>query len=224
MYQFYIKIKQDGKIAGPFSAHKLHKMELPSDTLFSEHSINDGFWTALSEINLHTLCEEEGLPEPEAPSSPASTEGLSCDTDKQAEKSPELSQYNSGQTEIHDAPTCLNKWNWGAFAMPVLWGLLNGIGWPFFVGIASIVFGYYFAIKLNPDAIVSWGRTLSTIAFIIIGLYLGNAGNRIAWRRKEEHTTIEDFEKKQNIWNIVGIVISSLSAFVLIICFAKINS
>lgn len=217
MYHFYIK--QD-KISGPFSACDLLKMALPGDTLFSEQSINGGQWGSLSEINLHTLCEEEREAEPESPA----PLGIPDDTDKQAESLSEPNQERAGQTEIHDTPTCLNKWNWGAFSMPILWGLINGIGWPFFVGIGSVVLGYLFANKFNPDAAASWVRTLAIISYLIIGLILGNAGNRIAWRRKEEHTTIENFEKKQKIWNIVGMVLSCLSAIILIIYFVKINS
>lgn len=74
----------------------------------------------------------------------------------------------------------MSKWNWGAFFLPGIWGLLNGCWWLFLLQMIPI-----------PLAIQ-----------IIAGL----KGNEWAWNNKQ-WSSIQDFESTQDAWSKAGLIL-----------------
>ena len=101
-------------------------------------------------------------------------------------------------------PAKFNSFNWGAFLMGWIWCFANGsVG----LGILSLLLTFLWnlpyigLIFLIPD--------------IIVLIYLGRKGNKIAWNNKE-WKSVEEFKKVQKGWLIGGIIVNSLA---FIVCF-----
>lgn len=89
------------------------------------------------------------------------------------------------QAEIHKY---LDKWNWGAFFCTWLWGVFNRIYWPLITILCAFI------------------PYIGQIANIVIMVYLGMKGNRLAWN-KGNYRDFADFKRSQHTWAIIGIVV-----------------
>lgn len=78
-------------------------------------------------------------------------------------------------------PQCLDKWNWGAFLLNWIWGLVNDIYWPLLILVPGI----------------GWA------AGLVIAIVLGKNGNSMAW--KNYSGTASEFDEKQRKWTKYGI-------------------
>jgi hypothetical protein len=96
----------------------------------------------------------------------------------------------------HDSkfPGEINKFNWGACCLAILW---------------SLNFGLYF------HAFIAW-------LFPVLGwVYVGFTGNKALWQKgkpsgflgRRPWNSIEEFHKSQKIWMILGLTLWSLIAF-----------
>lgn len=83
----------------------------------------------------------------------------------------------------------LKRWNWGAFALNVIWGIGHKCYWPLLCCIP--IFGNF------------W--------MIVCGL----KGNEWAYERGQ-YESIEEFENKEFGWTVAGIVATVIIAFNLI--------
>ena len=90
-------------------------------------------------------------------------------------------------------PKNINSFNLGAFATPVLWDMFNGIS------IYSLFFIILGGMAVGPLWIIIFPIRL------LLGIYFGMKANRRSWYRKE-WKSIEQFEKNQDNWNIVGFI------------------
>lgn len=103
-------------------------------------------------------------------------------------------------------PANLNSFNWGAFLMGWLWCLSNGKVW---LGILLCVLAWI----SNHLPFIGF---IFSIPYIIIAIYLGVKGNKIAWNHKE-WKSVEAFEKVQKNWLIAGIIVDVI---LLIFCYS----
>lgn len=101
----------------------------------------------------------------------------------------------------------LKKFNWGAFAIPGIWGLFNGVYWPlgagFLLGVANHLFG-------GATPMVT---AMLLLVLLLLCFYVGATGNKEAWK-KCKATTIEDFERRQKGWSKAGVIVLIVSAVI----------
>ena len=199
MYKFYI-FNEGNTPLGPYSATEIKEMELEKGTLVFELTINDGEPTPIEEIDIDYLCGEESeTQEPQIMTKKATTEDV---TDQKQQK--------------EDGSSIVNKWNWGAFALPVIWGLFNGVYWPIIVGIIATVARRIADNNANMEIIY-----YSIFAILLtIRIILGLKGNKMAWEHARKHQRIEKFESSQKTWGIIGIASVATSVLVAIIVLA----
>ena len=71
----------------------------------------------------------------------------------------------------------LKKFNWGAFAIPGIWGLFNGVYWPlgagFLLGVANHLFG-------GATPMVT---AVLLLVLLLLCFYVGATGNKEAWKK-----------------------------------------
>ena len=94
----------------------------------------------------------------------------------------------------YQSPKCLNKFNWGAFVFPWIWGFVYGCTlW------AILAFIPY----VN----------------IVIAFVAGFTGNRRAWEKNKGIMSAKEFDKKQVKWDTAGKVYFGVicSIFIIII-------
>lgn len=99
-------------------------------------------------------------------------------------------------------PIKFNSFNWGAFLMGWIWCFANGkveIG--FLLLLLTFLWNipYVGFIFLIPD--------------LIVLIYLGRKGNKIAWNHRE-WKSVEEFERVQKNWLLGGIIVNSLAFIV----------
>lgn len=176
-YQFYVKL--DEQEFGPYSLNEIQELPLLDDTLVTESRLN-GEWRPACEFDFKALSDV--LNERKF----SSTKQASTSTSDSSQKSQEV---NSKQE-----PPILNLWNWGAFALPWIWGIFNGIYWPLII----------IALNFIPYAGPFLGFAMC--------IYLGVCGNKLAWNKaKKIDTNSERFTHIQGKWNIAGIIVFVLS-------------
>lgn len=91
-----------------------------------------------------------------------------------------LLENTSGQGKSASAPVEIKGWNWGAFFLPLIWGIGNKV----WIGLLAII----------------------PIFWPIMMIVLGAKGNKWAWKNKKWES-VEHFKKTQKIWAIVGLII-----------------
>lgn len=184
--KFYYKT--ENLIEGPYSAKEMMTRNLPLETMVSEQTIDGGKWKQLCEIDIERLSTEE----------PEESKPIVVVAVNHNEK------YNDEKItfdENEKLPDCFDKWNWGAFGISPIWGLFHGIIWPFGIAIAV---GIVVAIANNP--VTSSAVSSIAVIIIIISLYLGANGNRLAWHEMQEPRDADHFDRKQKVWNKIGII------------------
>lgn len=102
-------------------------------------------------------------------------------------------QETFDETKKEQTPQCLRKWNWGAFALPVIWHVFNRAWW------AMILEVLVFAIPIEQPS-VKW------ILNLAIMVYMGWQGNRIAWHWTKNQMSTADFDERQRNWDKAGII------------------
>ncbi|MBO7476831.1 MAG: FHA domain-containing protein [Salinivirgaceae bacterium] len=123
--------------------------------------------------------------------------------------------YNVGADNNHKEPEmgrrkepkCLNKFNWGAFMLPGIWGAFNGciwlLIWPLILCLLS---------RTRDFNIITIGVIIYLIERIIASLL----GNKWAWE-KAENISAADFDQKQHNWNIGGGIAGAILIVLVII-------
>ena len=188
IHKFYIKSPSDNTISGPHSARKILEMTLPPDTLVSEENIENGQWLELTNVDLTTLSEHEPVTEEPVTNEPPIIEQKAMDE----------------MQENDEEPLCLKKWNWGAFVLPGLWGLFNRVYWPLFVMMILVILTNVF---LSTDPLEEYSKEhIKIISNLIISFILGVKGNGLSWNEYKNSKTPCEFDQRQKIWNIIGII------------------
>lgn len=89
----------------------------------------------------------------------------------------------------------IKSWNWGAFMFVWIWGLFNKIYWPL------LIVPLFFLLRSMMSIIIVFFITIGTI------LYLGRYGNALAWNKRKDTYSMEQFLKQQNKWSLIGFVL-----------------
>ncbi len=84
----------------------------------------------------------------------------------------------------------LEKFNWGAFLCALIWGLGHNCWW---------------CLLLIPISLIPYVGIVFTIIF---SFFMGNYGNKIAWKYKKWES-LEEFRKTQRQWVIISLLITS---------------
>lgn len=87
-----------------------------------------------------------------------------------------------------EVDSMLEKWNWGGFLTTWMWAVANRIYWPMFI--IPVVFIPY----------------LGQIALLVLSVYLGYYGSKIAWA-KGKYRDFSAFVNSQKKWSIIGVLI-----------------
>ena len=102
-----------------------------------------------------------------------------------------------------ETPQEIQKWNWSAFILGPIWGVVHGLWWT--------ILGF---MPLLP---VPTLRTVGFIVLISVMLILGLKGNEMAWRARQWESP-EKFLAVQQRWATWSIVFA-IGAFVSVIIF-----
>ena len=127
-------------------------------------------------------------------------------------------------TKSDGTPKIVGKWSWGGFAIGPLWGLFNGVIWPFLVSLAlvGIDFVLMFTVMDSEDDL-GWIYIIHGAIGLAISIYLGVKGNELAWKKRKENMTVKKFTEKQHAWAIAGLVVLAIEVVRVIFAVAKIN-
>lgn len=93
------------------------------------------------------------------------------------------------QAEI-DAAT--RRWNWGAFFCSWIWAVCHRTYWPLFI------------------LLVAWIPFVGQVANLVLTVYLGLNGSRIAWTCGK-YRDFDHYRRAQRVWAIVGLVVFLVS-------------
>ena len=114
-------------------------------------------------------------------------------------------------TKSDGTPKIVGKWSWAGFAIGPLWGLFNGVIWPFLVSLALVVVDFVFIfILIQNEEDFGWLYIANVAISLAISIYLGVKGNGLAWKKRKDGTTVEEFVKKQHSWAIAGLVVMAI--------------
>ena len=102
----------------------------------------------------------------------------------------------------------LPGFNWGAFLLPPIWGVVHGM-WAgiFFVPLWVFVDN---AMKATAGRavwmqVLAWLTLAGTLAF---QFEYGRTANRLAWRKACERMTLSDYVRRQRLWAAGGAVVA----------------
>ncbi len=116
---------------------------------------------------------------------------------------PRRNRNRSSENEEDSTPQEIQRWNWSAFILGPIWGIVHGLWWT--------TLGFLPLLPLPP--------TLRSIGFIVlfgVMIILGLKGNEMAWRSKQWESP-EKFLAVQQRWTTWSIIfaIGALVAFIL---------
>jgi uncharacterized protein YbaR (Trm112 family) len=148
---------------------------------------------------------------------------------------------NERTTEVFACPTCSNMskdasidpisivsitkrnteldygFNFGAGFLAPIWFMTHGKGG---IGFLLIIYSLFSRIY---GALGVGGYLLGNMVTIGIVCYCGSIGNRIAMEHRG-YSSIEETKKKENGWNIAGIVVCIIYAFMITISLSSFSS
>ncbi len=117
---------------------------------------------------------------------------------------PRRSKATSSRDDENPTPQEIQRWNWSAFILGPIWGIVHGLWWT--------ILGFLPLLPLPP--------TLRSIGFIVlfgVMVILGLKGNEMAWRSKQWESP-EKFLAVQQRWATWSIVFA-IGALVALILF-----
>lgn len=102
---------------------------------------------------------------------------------------------NMSKDSTQEVEEAIKHWNWGAFFCGWIWGIAHKVYWPLFQLIVAFI------------PFIGW------IGNIIICVYLGINGSKIAWQ-SGIYTSLNNFKEAQRKWAIWGFVLFLISILV----------
>ena len=106
--------------------------------------------------------------------------------------------------EDDNTPQEIQRWNWSAFILGPIWGLVHGIWWS--------MLGFLPLLPLPPTF-----RSIGIVILIGVMLILGFKGNELAWRARQ-WDSVEKFLAVQQRWSTWSVVFA-IGALVALILF-----
>ncbi len=100
-------------------------------------------------------------------------------------------------------PDQIKRWNWGAFILGPIWGMVHGIWWS--------LLGFMPLLPLPPTL-----RLIGFVVLLSVMFVLGKRGNEIAWRSREWESPGRFLKVQQrfSLWSIVFAVGALVAVFV----------
>lgn len=126
---------------------------------------------------------------------------------------------------VGEMPRELERFNWGAFFLTPLWGIVYGsaavLGW-FLVGLLFTLFLASFLDPTSALATITIAATIAAVVEIVIRLWVGVNANRWLWARERARLDaaagaraprydVATYQGKQLKWFVVGAVLVVLS-------------
>ncbi len=106
----------------------------------------------------------------------------------------------------------LGRWNWGAFFLTWVWGLIHKAPWtlvflilPLYIACIAFLFPYGMGECLFASILF----ILLSLAYIALAIYLGFNGTKIAWNNGCFNSVVHACESIRK-WNIAGFVVFAL--------------
>ncbi len=118
-------------------------------------------------------------------------------------------EANNRLTGSLQEPENIRKWNWGAFMLSWIWGIMNGIYWPLYVTLAFLFINLIAGSSTGFDLL--W-----LLVYTGMSIALGINGNKWAWEAKDWDSA-DDFQETQRKWSLVGLCILGISIFIIFI-------
>ena len=109
----------------------------------------------------------------------------------------------SSRSESEPVPQEIQHWNWSAFILGPIWGLIHKLWWS--------ILGFLPLLPLPPNL-----RPVSIVVLIGVMIILGLKGNEMAWRARQWDST-EKFltiQQRWTTWSII-FVIGIIVAFIM---------
>jgi hypothetical protein len=126
---------------------------------------------------------------------------------------PPYNAYNSYNPYTGEVPREIKKWNWGAFALGIFWGIGNHA----YLTLLPIAFS---VVNLILQSLISDGSGAISVLFslaTLVWLFVcGARGNQWAWK-SGEFKDVETFLAVQRTWNRAGIVAFVFAIIVVVI-------
>jgi hypothetical protein len=114
---------------------------------------------------------------------------------------------------LDDVPPEVEKlhWNWGAFLVPSFWALNHGMK-PLAFAIWGLGIVLHFAAQVQTPLNTALG-VVYTVFCLVVSLWLGLFGNKIAWRIRRFEGGLDEFFAVQKAWMIGGVCVAVCSIF-----------
>ena len=176
---------------GPYSLDEFHELDVPDDVEVMEESVQE--WAHASDYPSY-----EELKARESGYTIERDGTLKREIDIQVDENKrEYSIFNRleptndsktiAQEANEDNVVPVNGWNWGAFFFNWIWGLFNGVYWPFPV---------FFVSCFIPD--------IGAIVILVGSIILGINGNKWSWENKT-WSNATAFNRAQHRWSLAVI-------------------
>jgi hypothetical protein len=138
-------------------------------------------------------CPRCGCPNPtSAPETPSSPQAASISELSPAEIAADRGENTSGMGKLALIPTGERRWNWGAFT-----------------------FGWIWAIPHHLPLLALLG-VLPTVG-LLVRLYLGLAGNELAWRNRYFEGGVDEFLRVERKWRKAALIYWSIILFCMLV-------
>lgn len=142
-----------------------------------------------------------------------------CVSEIAEEPEPELPPPPFGEGEF---PARLDVFNWGAFFLPAIWGIVYGV--PLLVGlwIAALFLPIVLVglVGSQDPGVVTGAVVISQVFSAAARLWAGTAANRLAWRQQMLRQTVlglpprfseRGYLDRQRMWTIGGAILTAVS-------------
>ena len=109
----------------------------------------------------------------------------------------------SNRSEDKGIPQEIRRWNWAAFILGPIWGMVHGIWWS--------LLGFLPFLPLPPVL-----RVIGLVVLVGVMFVLGRRGNEIAWRTRQWKSP-ESFlavQQRFSIWSIVFAIGALVAIFI----------
>ncbi len=119
---------------------------------------------------------------------------------------PTTPAVNTSGTRSSVPPEVLSfQWSWGASLLPIFWSFAN----------RAPLFGMVFAVLL---ILVFQGLLFFLLIDLLLRLYLGFQGHRIAWRNRRFDGGVPEFVQVQTVWRKwgLGVLIAGAVSFAIL--------
>jgi hypothetical protein len=126
-------------------------------------------------------------------------------------KTPEFAANTSGGEGVMPLEVQNLKWNWGAFYFPMFWSFSHNLS-QFAFGLLGVAVAEGAIVYFLRFSALSWALLcVLNLAVLGVQIYLGTAGNQLAWEYRRFQLGLDQFFDVQTIWKNWAIGMLALS-------------